>query len=399
MRGGDEIVARFFDRFGGHAAPNVFWAPGRVNLIGDHIDYCGGTVLPMPIQFGTTVAVRLNDVGRVRGVSLNASEVIDVARADATPLPIGSWGRFLSGAIAVLADDGIEIPGVDVMVGGAIPGSGLSSSASLSVVLLHAFACLVERPTGAAASGESGAARRTRARRRALRPDGSGGDRAGRAGLRVVVRLFRAHASIDPVRRCVGCAGRGGHGSYTAVGAFRVQRAARRDTNERRSALGVDPAAFARVDARQAAIVRTGHSRRSPCVAERGTSSAKRRASSSAAAALESRDWTTLGALLSASHESLRGDYEVSCPELDALSNALAAQPGCYGARMTGAGFGGSVVALFDTAATAVRDGACERKLRRAIRPCACMVHGQISRRRAVTRWLSAATTFSPASG
>ncbi len=90
----DEIVARFFERFGGRAVPKVFWAPGRVNLIGDHIDYCGGAVLPMPIQFGTTVAVRLNDRGRVRGASLNTSEVIDIACADAAAVADRIVGSF-----------------------------------------------------------------------------------------------------------------------------------------------------------------------------------------------------------------------------------------------------------------------------------------------------------------
>ncbi len=117
-------------------------------------------------------------------------------------------------------------------------------------------------------------------------------------------------------------------------------------------ALGVDSAAFGRVDARQ---LRSREQEIPDAVARRRARHVVSEAARvhNAAAALGSHDWSTLGALLSASHESLRRDYEVSCPELDALSNALAVQPGCYGARMTGAGFGGSVVALLDTAATA----------------------------------------------
>lgn len=345
VSGRDEVVRGFHERFGGHAAPKVFWAPGRVNLIGDHIDYCGGAVLPMPIQFGTTVAVRLNR-GRLRGSSLNASEVIDVASGAPTPLPIGSWGRFLSGAIAVLADAGIDIPGVDVMVCGAIPGSGLSSSASLSVVLLHALARLIDRPIAPL--------------QLALAAQRIEHEHIGvQCGLmdQAVIALAQPGSALlfdclDHTYRSipfsdasvvliVADTGRTRQLVHSAYNERRdeIQRAAR--------ALGVDAAAFARVGADQ---LRSRERDIPDDVVRRRARHVVSEAArvDAAAAALESRDWTALGALLSASHESLRDDYEVSCPELDALSNVLAAQAGCYGARMTGAGFGGSVVALFD---------------------------------------------------
>jgi len=138
------IAARFNARFG--VRPSVFWAPGRVNLIGDHVDYCGGAVLPMPIQFGTTVAVRLRSDGRLRGCSANERDEVDCAPADLGALPVGHWGQFLRGAIAVLGDEGIAIAGADVMVEGDIPGSGLSSSASLTVALIYAFSRLAAAP-------------------------------------------------------------------------------------------------------------------------------------------------------------------------------------------------------------------------------------------------------------
>src|SRR4029079_5533363 len=96
----------FRARFDG--APQLFWAPGRVNLIGDHIDYCGGPVLPMPIQFGTSVAVRLTDSGLVRAKSMNDSEPIEFRIGAPVALPHGSWGRFIEGAISVLAHEGVR---------------------------------------------------------------------------------------------------------------------------------------------------------------------------------------------------------------------------------------------------------------------------------------------------
>src|SRR5262245_2656441 len=134
------IAARFRDHFG--ATPSVFWAPGRVSLLGDHVDYCGGAVLPMPIQFGTSVAVRLRKDGRVRACSANEPARIDCRVAELADLPVGHWGQFVRGAIAVLADVGIDSKGADVLVDGDIPGSGLSSSASLTVALIYAFSRL-----------------------------------------------------------------------------------------------------------------------------------------------------------------------------------------------------------------------------------------------------------------
>ncbi len=134
------LTTRFAERFGGETQDVVCrWAPGRVNLIGDHVDYCGGLVLPMPIQFGTTVAVRYNPSGRIRAASTNLPDTFDFRVQDELSESVGSWGRFVYGAIAVLATDGISVDGADVLVSGDIPGSGLSSSASLSVALLSAL--------------------------------------------------------------------------------------------------------------------------------------------------------------------------------------------------------------------------------------------------------------------
>jgi galactokinase len=345
--GDREIGRRLVERFGQGPAPHLVWAPGRVNLIGDHIDYCGGRVLPMPIQFGTTVAARLNPVGRVRGISANSAEAIDIARSDASRLPVGSWGRFLTGAIAVLDDNGIQVPGVDVMVRGTIPGSGLSSSASLSVALLQAFTCLVDERLSPLQLAK--AAQRIEHEHI--------GVQCGLMDQAVIALAEPGYAlwfdclnhthrsiSIDAASIALVVADTGRtrqlvHSTYNERRA-EVQQAAR--------ALGVDSAALARVDACDLRSLPDDVVRRR---ARHVVGEAAR--VDQAVAALESHNWTTLGASLSASHASLRDDYEVSSPELDALATAVSAQSGCYGARMTGAGFGGSVVGLLETTAVA----------------------------------------------
>lgn len=343
--GGDEnITARFFARYA--ATPQVFWAPGRVNLIGDHIDYCGGTVLPMPIQFGTTVAVRLNDDARVRGSSLNFPEVIDVARTNVSTLPVGSWGRFLCGALAVLADLGIDIPGVDVMVAGDIPGSGLSSSASLSVGLLYALTNVAGCPLPPLQLALAA----QRVEHEYI------GVQCGLMDQAVIVlaepgsallfdcyeHRYRSIAFDDATVQVV----------VVDTGRVRqlIHSAYNTRLDETRSAaesLGVSAAALARVDpqvfqSREHEIIDSVVRGRARHVVSEAARVAE------AAAALESHQWAALGSVLSRSHQSLREDYEVSCSELDVLAMSLTAQTGCYGARMTGAGFGGSVVALFD---------------------------------------------------
>jgi len=342
------IAARFESRFGSAPGlpPSVFWAPGRVNLIGDHVDYCGGAVLPMPIQFGTTLAVRLSDRGRIRGASANFAERVDVRTGDRDALPAGSWGRFLHGAAAVLADEGIGIPGFDVWVEGDIPGSGLSSSASLGVGLLFALASLARRPL--APLQLALAAQRIEHQHIGVQCGLM--DQAvitlAEPGCALLFDCFdhryRTIPFDDPsVQVVVADTGRTRQLVHSAYNE-RLQQ-----TRAAAGVLGVSGAALARVDPRE--FEARAHEIEDPVVRRRArhvVSEAARVAE--AAAALESRDWTVFGDLLSRSHESLRSDFEVSCPELDELAAALAAEPGCHGARMTGAGFGGSVVALLD---------------------------------------------------
>ena len=340
------IAAELVDRFGDSNAPmSVRWAPGRVNLIGDHVDYCGGPVLPMPIQFGTTVAVRIVDSSRVRGASCNTTTVIDSPLGAEASMPAGSWGRFIHGAIAVLAGEGISIPGVDVLVSGDIPGSGLSSSASLAVALLSAL---------------TGALGRTMPPLQlALAAQRIEHEYVGvQCGLmdQAVIALAEPGAALlfdcfdhrfESIRVDDGVAVVVVDTGLTRQLVNSAYNARLNETRAGAAALGVEHAALGRVDwatflARCTAIDSAVVLRRTRHVVSESLRVID------GAAALRAQDWATLGELFRRSHASLRDNFEVSCPQLDVLADALAQQPGCYGARMTGAGFGGSVVALVD---------------------------------------------------
>jgi galactokinase len=339
------IAERFRREFG--AAPQLSWVPGRVNLIGDHVDYCGGAVLPMPIQFGTTIAVRPTSSGRVRCISTNRpDEPIEVCcDAASTALPAGSWGRFVAGAVAELADDGIRVAGADVVVGGDIPGSGLSSSASLSVALLFALA----RSAGRTLEPMELALAAQRIEHRHVGVQCGLMDQAavvlapagGALWFDCFDRRHRAVSIDDTIEVLVADTRRERHlvdSQYNA----RL-----RETGRAAEQLGSDRTRLGRFAPRDLAAYAAAID--DPVVAKRARHVVSESARVAATIdAFADRDWKRAGELLDVSHASLRDDFEVSCAELDELAALLRAEADCYGARMTGAGFGGNVVALFN---------------------------------------------------
>lgn len=314
------------------------WAPGRVNLIGEHLDYNGGRCLPTALSCGTTARVSALDDDVVRIASAQQPDgwvgTIDDVRRRAVP----GWASYVAGVLWALD----VRHGVDVHVDGDVPlGSGLSSSASLEAAVAVAVsglggvtvddalrrdlvaACVrgettyVGAPTGgldqhAVLLGERGAA---------LLLDFAGGaprtvpfDPAADDLALLVVDTRASHSHVD-----------GGYGSR------------RRECEEAAAALGLALLAEAsladvgRLDgvmARRTRHVVTEQAR----VGEVVDAAAR-------------RDWDTVGAAFRASHASLRDDFEVSCAELDVVA-ATAVEAGALGARMTGGGFGGSAVAL-----------------------------------------------------
>ncbi len=363
-----EVSARFASRFGD--TPQVFWAPGRVNLIGDHIDYCGGTVLPMSIQFGTTIGVRVTHDGRIQCISDNApTEPLEMRSGTPRPFPPGSWGRFVSGSIAVLAERSIAVDGANLYLHGDIPGSGLSSSASLTVGLLFALAHLARRPLPPLDL--------------ALAAQRVEHEHVGvQCGLmdQAAVTLSRPGAALlfdcsDHRHRSIPL-----DSSEVEVLVADTRRARQLVHSQYNARLAETRAAASLLSVEHAALARVPLARfrdrenaiRDPVIHRRARHVVTEAARVfEAAAALERRDWHALGRALNDSHASLRDDYEVSCPELDVLAGALESQPGCYGARMTGAGFGGNVVALFDAhrGADAMPNVAREYRARFGVEP------------------------------
>lgn len=344
-----QLVEAFRARFA--AEPVVFWAPGRVNLIGEHIDYCGGRVLPMPIQYGIHAAVAITQEPTVHAVSHNTEQLVCFATAEAGQYPAGHWGRYVVGAVDTLAAN-LNGRGLNILVEGDVPGSGLSSSASLTVALLSAIAGAVGSPWLPLEL--------------ALAAQRIEHDYVGvSCGLMDQAVIAAGVAGAAYLFDCATDIGRAVRLPSPAPELLVIDTGKRRalvhsaynerlaETERAAQALGVPRKQLATAATNEVTPSMDVTARRRL----RHVASEQRRVDE-AVTAIGAGDWVHLGELFDASHLSLRDDFEVSCHELDTLVRLIRAQPGCLGARMTGAGFGGSVVALVTKdEAAAVLDG------------------------------------------
>ncbi len=336
---------RFRERFGHE--PRLSVAPGRVNLIGEHTDYNDGFVLPMAIDREVIVAFGAREERGIvaHAVDYDVELTIATGGTDATALP--HWTRYVV-AIANAVRERDEVPGAELVIAGNVPvGAGLSSSAALGVTLARAFfelGRLEWRAADAAALVQRAELDGLGVRCGIMDPFASAASRAGCATLldcrslrtelvplpaeaAVVVMdtgTRRALASSEYNERRTAC--------DRAVRALQVEGkpvAALRD-------ISLDDLTAARDALDDVALARARH------VIEENQRVLE------FAAALREQDLAVAGMLMDASHASLRDLYQVSSPELDLICEIARAEPGCYGARMTGAGFGGCAVALVD---------------------------------------------------
>ena len=356
----------------------VALAPGRVNLIGEHVDYCGLPVLPAALSRGVALAFAARTDGNVRCLSTEPG--FGETRFALRDAPPGDFGRYLSAAAAGLAaggwTPGTSTTGFDgVLASDLPPASGLSSSSA--IVIAGALALLAARgrlPSHSGLAPEDAArlAADLAAAEHGVAIEGGAMDQS------IVLGAVPGHAlhiaftppswtavPVDPsgFSLMVAFSGRRADKGAAAGRAFdervRQARAAySRLANAFRGADGYPglvarwPLAELLAGAEQLPTPFRERFRHVVTEADRTTA---------AVAHLRSGDAPALGRVLDASHESLRRDYEVSTPELDALVEA-ARHSGALGARLTGAGFGGSVVILVKPGhESALRSGLSER--------------------------------------
>ena len=332
------VTEAFRHRFG--ALPvHVVRAPGRVNLIGEHTDYNDGFVMPLAIEQAVWLAVRPRDDDRVILHSTRATEPADF-RIGTIERGTG-WGEYAKGVAWALQAQGHRLSGLEgVLVSDVPEGAGLSSSAALELAVARAFAAsagLDWVPAAMARTAQRAENEWVGVRCGVMDQMASACGVAGHAVL-LDCRSLAVTPTPLPAWTTVLVLDTG-----TRRGLVDSAYNARRETCERVAhALGVPALRDATLDGLQVsegALTPTQLHRARHVVTENARVLA-------AAEAMRQGDAARLGALMAASHASLRDDYEVSSPALDAFADAARAQNGCYGARMTGAGFGGCVVAL-----------------------------------------------------
>ncbi|KAE8576939.1 hypothetical protein XENTR_v10004373 [Xenopus tropicalis] len=283
-------------RFGGRQPTIGVFAPGRVNLIGEHTDYNGGFVLPMALPLVTVIVGSPRDDGQISIVTTaegaDEPHMVDFeAPKQGKPLVPGApkWSNYVKGVIEHYR--GGPVPGFNALIASSVPlGGGLSSSASLEVATYTFLQQLCSDP-----------------------------------GLAVLITNSNVRHEL--------------------TGSEYPER--RRQCEEATRALkkeSLRDSSMEELEAMKESLTKTCYKRARHVISEIARTT-------DAADALQRGDYKAFGKLMVESHNSLRDDYEVSCPELDELVAIALEVPGVYGSRMTGGGFGGCTVTLLEASA------------------------------------------------
>ena len=342
-----ELKSAFFTAYN-QEADAVYFAPGRVNLIGEHTDYNGGSVFPCALSFGTYLLIRKNGGKTVRFRSLNQPEVKELGLDQLTTPLDKIWVNYPLGVFAQFIKRGIEIKeGFDILIWGNVPnGAGLSSSAALEVVTAFAlndqlgtnFNRTVLAQIGQKAEHEF-----------AFVNCGIMDQFASANGAKdhaIHLNCDTLEFELVPVKlKGVKILISNTHSPHKLDSGAYNQRVAEcklavEQLNKVRPLKYLAELTEAEFKSIESAITdETAHKRARHVVGEV-------QRTSDAVKALKAGDLVKFGKLMNASHVSLRDDYEVTGPELDTMAEEAWKIDGVIGSRMTGGGFGGCTVSL-----------------------------------------------------
>lgn len=342
------LAARFQSRFG--ETPQIYRAPGRVNLIGDHTDYNDGFVLPAAINFYCYAAVsnRLERSWIV--VSENLQETAVLPAQPPYRGLAGEWSRYPLGVIQQLRNSGYELSGANISVSTDVPmGAGLSSSAAVEVATASAVLGISRykvEPSQVALLCQQAENNFAGARSGIMDQFASCNGRADHAIFIDCRSLEYRAVRIPDQMELVICNTMVGH-EVGSLGSEYNRRRAECEEGVRALAMvlpnvrALRDVTLADLEEHRRRLTNTVYKRCRHVITENERVTQM-------VAALAAVDRARVADLMEASHRSLSDDYEVGCPELDLMVKLAIEQKGVHGARMTGAGFGGCTVNLVD---------------------------------------------------
>jgi galactokinase len=338
----ERVEAEFQRRFGTQATI-VVRSPGRVNLIGEHTDYNDGFVLPMTIDRAAWIALRPRTDGKVVVHSLDFDQTAEfdlnhLQKENAT------WEEYIKGVAWALRESAYKLQGWDGVMAGDVPvGAGLSSSAALELATARAFAAVSDFVWNAPVMAKLG----QKAENQWVGMNCGIMDQmisaAGKADHALLIDCRSLETELVPLPP----------GTVIVI----LDTATRRGLvdsayNERRSQCEAAAQFFGvpalrdvtveQFEARAGELNEVTRRRARHVITENARTV-------DAAQAMKQGDAVTLGALMDASHVSMRDDFEISSDALNAIVECARREPGCFGARMTGGGFAGCGVALVKT--------------------------------------------------
>lgn len=349
----EELAQSFNKRFGYDPA-KLYFSPGRVNLIGEYTDFNGGHVFPAAISVGTYGAIAPRDDNQIRTYSANYPEagIQTITVTDLALRPYDTWIKYLRGVMTVMAEAGYPVTkGFDLAIVGDMPtASGLSSSASLEILLLNMLQDMMGYQIDKLTIVKLG---------QAVENDYLGLKTGIMDQFAVAFGEDEQGIFLDTNTMAYEMVP-AEFGEYRLLVMTTNKKRELTDSkyNERRAeseeALAllqenVDVETLGDLTVPQFEAAAADFEKDHALVMKRARHAVSENQRTIAAkAALQAHDLVQFGKLLTASHASLRDDFEVSGIELDTLVETALRQPGVLGARMTGAGFGGSAIALVE---------------------------------------------------
>ena len=338
-------ISPYFEKYFGQKPTVVAASPGRVNLIGEHTDYNNGFVLPMALNNVNVVAVAPSPTGKHRWIGSLGDTMIEIDPEDVTKPGDPFWSNYVRGVICMLERRGVKVPAVDMLIDSNVPrGGGLSSSAAFEVSACTALAALCGvdiSPTDRALIGQATEHEFVNVPCGIMDQFISANGKEGHALMLDCKDLSYKHIPMtDPNVSVLVIDSAVKHS--LADGGYAARR---KNCEDACAILGVPSlreATLEMLEEKKAELGDLCYRRSRHVIGENLRVDAF-------AAALQKGDWDAAGVAMRGSHDSLKNDFEVSCAEVDtlvSLTDSIPSAASVYGARMTGGGFGGCIVAL-----------------------------------------------------